>query len=53
MAIKDFEVNEIVQLNDNQLKIIVTGINDYSNSEIRDIMYDAFVVNNKPEPEKR
>ena len=53
MANKDFQVNEVVELNDNQVKIIVTGINAYSNSEIRDIMYDAFVVNNKPEPENR
>jgi hypothetical protein len=52
-TIKDFEVNEIVSLNDNQLKIIVTGLNGYSNSEIRDIMYQAFVINNKPDPVNR
>jgi hypothetical protein len=53
MAIEDFQVNEIVELNNNQLNIIVTGINDYSTSEIRDIMYQAFVIDNKPEPENR
>lgn len=53
MSIKDFQVNEIVELNNNQVNIIVTGINDYSNSEIRDIMYQAFVIDNKPEPESR
>lgn len=52
-TIKDFEVNEIVSLNDNQLRIIVTGLNDYSNSEIRDILYESFVINNKPDPGSR
>jgi hypothetical protein len=50
---KHFEVNEITSLNENQIKIIVTGLNDYSNSEIRDIMYEAFIIKNKPEPESR
>lgn len=50
---KQFQVNEITSINENQIKIIVTGLNDYSNSEIRDIMYEAFVINNKPDPENR
>lgn len=49
---KPFEVNEVQELPDGKMNIIVTGILDYSTSEIRDILEEAF-ANNKPDPDNR
>jgi hypothetical protein len=45
------EVNEITEVSDSQLQINITGINDFTTSEIREIIEDSFYraepINNK------
>ena len=51
--IKDpIEVNEVQELPDGKMKIIISGILDYSTSEIRDVIEKAF-ANTKPDPDNR
>lgn len=51
--IKDpIEVNEVQELPGGKMKIIITGIADYSTSEIRDIIEETF-ANTKPDTDNR
>lgn len=44
----DIEINQIKEIDDSKMEIIISGINNYSTSEIREIIENAF-SQTKPE----